>query len=202
MKLRGIWLALFLAACGGGGGSSPPPPLPSPTWQFAYSQGVSGSCDNFDFPQSDGAHYCIRQMGLSVGQTLTMTFTLSGNGTLYPTGAGDIAPATIHLFMQRRNDDLSCVGEKQQYRWWAGRLELTGPGTYTIRAQITPDNWSDCRGISGGANPGLFADTVNNLAVVGYTFGGAYFAGHGAAANGPVHFTLNQFSTTQGKRKK
>jgi hypothetical protein len=141
-------------------------------------------------------------MGLSVGQMLTMTFTLSGDGTLFPTGAGDIRPATIHLFMQRQNDDLSCAGTKQQYRWWAARLELTGPGTYTISAPITPENWTDCFGQSGSANPAAFADAVNNLAVVGYTFGGAYFSGHGAAADGLVHFTLNQFGTTQGSKRK
>lgn len=183
--------AISLADCGGGGGNNPPPlPPPQSTgWMAFNSPGIS-RCDDFDFGE---LHYCTKQqLRPQLGQTISITFTVSGSGSLYPTGAGDILPAKITLFLWRRNDPLTCIG---QYRYWsAQRLDLVVNATQTFSVQVDPSQWTDCYGHSAADDPASFQTVLNDLVGVGYTMGGAYFAGHGVAANGPVHFKLQSFT--------
>ena len=183
-------LALALASCGGG---NTPSPSPSGGWTFAYSNNVSGSCDAFNFPNQDGVHYYVKPMVVKAGQTITMSLSLSGNGSLVP--SSDSPPATMHLFLQRKGDDLSCVGALQQYRYWSTAVvRLNVPGSYTLTSPVSPDKWTDCYGKSGADHPAEFQGAVNNLSTIGYTFGGANFSGHGVYANGSVRFQLISYS--------
>lgn len=192
-----IPLLLILGACGGGGGnggSTQPPSIPPPSFT-SYFGSLVGQCADFDFPQDNsGVHYCVRSgVNLPLGQTVTLTFTISGSGQLRPLDPGETLPATLHLIIWRSLDNLSCVGAYQQFRFFAARVEIKGPGTYTTSARIAPEAWSDCYGQPGSANPALFSAALGS-GTVGYTFGGSYFAGHGLAASGPVHFHLDNFS--------
>ena len=55
---------------------------PTASWQFQYSSNVSGTPDSFDFPATDGVHYCIKAPPpLAQGQTVKLSFTLTGTGT-------------------------------------------------------------------------------------------------------------------------
>jgi hypothetical protein len=195
-KAFALLLPLFLTACGGGNNPSPPP-SPSSGWTFEYSSNVSNPCSDFDFPSRDGAHYCVNgAVKPKAGQTITMSFTISGSGTLAVVDPNDTLPATIHLFMQRAGDDLSCIGQFQQYRYWAARTVLAGPNTYTVTAPVTPSQWTDCYGKPGSDLPAQFQAVLNNLSGVGYTFGGKSFAGHGVyATGGSVHFKLNTYQS-------
>lgn len=186
-----ILLALTLVACSRDSGSkyTPPPQNSLVNWT-SYAGTVSGTCDNFNFGEP---HYCIKSMSVKAGQTIRMTFTTSGTGMLYP--PGDIPPPMITLFLWRRGDDLSCAGPMQQFRYWLRpRVPIVVGTTQTITAVIDPANFTDCYGKSGADNPAAFAAALQNLYAVGYTFGGASFAGHGVAANGQVHFTLNSYT--------
>ncbi len=203
MKKFLFLLLPFLAACshsgsggntGGGGGVIVPPP----GWTAYFGTTQGQRCDDFDFPTSGSINYCVNG-GLRplVGQTISMTFTISGQ--VVPVEAADIPPASLRLFIWRAGDNLSCGGVYQQYRIWSNKVDLI-PGTQTITARLSGDNWTDCYGQS--PSPAIFQDILNNLAGVGYTFGGQYFAGHGVRANGSAHFTLNNFSFGNQKHKK
>lgn len=180
MKWFSILLAMFLAACGGGGNN--PPPLPSaPNFTALYSTGI-GRCDDFTFGE---LHYCVKQLNARVGQTIRMTFTLSGNGTLYPVEAADLAPATLRLFVSGDPSGYSTT------RWWCptSKTDLIVPGTYTVACTIS----SEWTGVGGG----LPTPPIGGINYVGYTTGGQYFAGHGVAAkDGTVRMTINQYDVS------
>ena len=189
MKKLIIIFGLFLGACGHSGPTPYKPPVVTQGWT-AYAGSVNGSCDNFIFGEP---HYCINSaLPVKLGQTITMTFTTSGSGSLYP--SSDSPPPRIALFLWRRGDNLSCAGAMQQYRYWSiQRQEIIVGQTQTITMKIDPDQWTDCYGQSGSANPAAFAAVLNDLYAVGYTFGGNSFAGHGVSAIGNVQFKLNKF---------
>jgi hypothetical protein len=194
--LATVLLSLALAACGhsGGGSSGKYTPPPSPIGWTSYSGTVVGTCDSFSFGEP---HYCIKAMSAQQGQTIRMTFTTSGTGTLQPAvGSGDNLPVKIGLLLWRRGDNMSCAGPYQQYRYWyRDRINIVVGTTQTLIGTLDPGSWTDCYGKPGSDNPAAFAAALSDLYAVGYTFGGANFAGHGVAAvGGPVHFTLNEFS--------
>ena len=87
-----ILLCLLLAACSSSGGNNPPPPQIQ-GWTALYSTGI-GACDDFNFGE---LHYCVRQMNARIGQTIRMTFTISGSGQLYPVERTDLPPASLRL---------------------------------------------------------------------------------------------------------
>lgn len=182
-------IALLLAACNDDNPAPPAPPSYS-YWTFVYSSNVSGACDDFDFPQQDGAHYCVKALHASLGQSITMSFTITGDGTLVP--PGDSPPGTTRLFLWRRGDNMTGAGQYQQYRYWSTSTNLS-PGSHTVTISLSPENWTDVYGQSGSANPGAFSAALSDLQGIGYTFGGRDFAGHGDYAQGVVHFHLDQY---------
>lgn len=184
-----IITALTLAACGGGGGgvggTGPNNPPLTPMWKAIYSYGIT-NCDSFNFGE---LHYCVNVINAQVGQRITMSFTLSGSGTLYPVEATDAPPPTVRLFVSA-----DTTGNR---RWWCptSKTDMTGPGTYTVSCIISTE-WT---GVFGVAND----PPIGNIRYVGYTMGGQSFAGHGVAArNGSVHFTLNQYDVGGNARAK
>ena len=90
---------------------------------------------------------------------------------------------------------MSGAGPYQQYRYWGTTKADLLPGTQTLRIPLTPDNWSDVYGQNGAANPAAFQAALDDLNVVGFTFGGQDFAGHGAyVRSGVAHFTLKAYA--------
>lgn len=174
MRFLAPLFALLVAACDGGGGTSPTLPQ-APGWTPLYSKGIA-RCDNFDFGE---LYYCVKQVNAQVGQTIRMTFTLSGDGTLYPMEAIDSPPATLRLFVSSNPSGSA--------RWWcpSSKTDLIVPGTYSVSCKISAE-WT---GVYGIAND----PPVGGINYVGYTMGGQSFAGHGVAARGHVHMTMNAY---------
>jgi len=169
--------ALSLASCGGGS-NGPPDSMPyAPGWTALYSFGIQ-ACDDFEFGE---LHYCVKRMNAQVGQTVRMTFTLTGTGTLYPVEAADLPPATLRLFVATDPSGYSST------RWWCptSKTDMPGPGTYSVSCVIS----SEWTGVGGG----MPTPPIGGINYVGFTTGGQYFAGHGVRVNGQVHFTLNSF---------
>jgi hypothetical protein len=57
-------------------------------------------------------------------------------------------PATVRLFLERRNDDFS----EEIYRWWANPIGYTlqpTSGNVTLTVPLTPDQWSSVYGKAG-----------------------------------------------------
>ena len=171
-------------------------------WTAAYSQGVQvvAAANNlcyFDFPVSPGSvHYVIRRSpAVAVGQTITMSFNLSGDGQIIPGPDSGNPPPRVRLFMQRMGDDLTGAGDFTHYRQWSNNsVELTAMGDFTLSQVVSAEQWI---GVWGEAAPAdKFAATVANFANIGFTFG-ADMAGHGdLVQNGNVRFTLIRFDIT------
>ena len=101
--------------------------------------------------------------------------------------------ATVRLFLQRRNDDLT----EEFYRWWSNPtvydLQAT-PGDVTLTVPITPDQWSSVYGKFGSQDATTlagFQDALSNLGHVGMTFGGGCFFGHGVNGSGGPRASLS-----------
>lgn len=193
MRMRTLILALLLAGCSSDNGPSPQPqPPPSATgWAASFSKGIV-ACDDFNFGE---LHYCTKAQPAKAGQTITMKWTISGTGTLHNVGQGDIDPPTLRLFLWRAGDNMSCAGQMQQYRWWGveTKTDLVIGTQQATSTKLDPALWTDCYGKSGADNPALFQAAIDNAQGLGFTMGGQYFAGHGVAANGQVHFHVDSF---------
>src|SRR5262249_29822164 len=103
----------------------------------------------------------------------------------------DINPPTMHLFVWRKNDDLSCNGAFDFYRMFAARMPLVLGEHQIISAKLDPDLWTSCYAHKDAA---AFEATLNNLLGAGVVFGGQWFAGHGIyLSNGTAKFTIESF---------
>jgi hypothetical protein len=192
-------LGLALAGSENCSASQIGPTAGDPSWTIAHSPEMPPTLTEqagrhfFDFPTSkDGIHYVFRRApNVQPEQTITMTFSLEGNGRLLPNEGRP--PAKVRLFMQRQGDTLTA---KEPYkRWWSkAYIELVSPGEFTLSAKIAPSEWTSVFGAVGSTVPAEFADCVANLAHLGFTFGGN-FAGHGVyVTGGAVRFLLNEYS--------
>lgn len=188
-----VGLLLFLAGCGGGSSSPVPsqPPI-GPSWTALYGAAIAiDSTGSFNFPGAPGVHYVVKPAPtVQLGQTITLKFQISGSGTWgFDSQTPEGPPATVHLFLWERGDDGSGQGVMETYREWAGRTDISNPGTYTVSVKVDPANWTGVFGQTPTA--ALFQQLLNNLYGVGFTFGGGSFAGHGLySATGSFHFTL------------
>lgn len=149
----------------------------------------------FDFPSMDGVHYVVEPAPrLQLGQLVTLTFNISGSGSVVPVQG--TPPAKVSLFMQRKGDNLTGSGPYQQYRYWHTSADLVA-GDGTLSCTLTPDQWGDVFGKRGTDFQSQFEACVANAEMIGFTFGdpGAGATGHGAyAVNGPARFTLKSFA--------
>ncbi len=171
------------------------PTLP-PGWNILYSPGMpaqmapdAAGAFYFDFPQSDGVHYVTRPAApVALGQTVTMSFAVVGDGKLAPT-QGD-PPARVRILLQERGDNLATPDA----RWWStANAELTVPGEYTLTQKISPELWTTIGGGLPTAGAAGFLNCISALGNIGFTFGGM-FAGHGVYAAGPSRFVLKSFA--------
>lgn len=194
-----IFPLMLLKAKGGAAVPAYVPPKPTVTgWGFYYSpnmpQQMWDAGDGtfyFDFPTKDGVHYVYRAGSAALGQTITMTFSLAGDGTLVPTQG---TTPYVTLYLQRAGDNMSGAGAYEFYRFWSGATKLTGAGDYTVSVPLTYNIWT---GVMGRSDQNGFAACLANLQNIGFTFGdpGAGASGHGVyVTNGTMRFTLKNFT--------
>lgn len=160
------------------------PPFVGSGWTFVYSKNIAGDPANFTFPQVDGVHYvCKAAQGIAMGKTITMTFSISGDGALLVADKTDTTPATVRLFLW---------GQTVNDRWWGDVKTNLTTGDHTVSILIDPAHWT---GVGGTPTvvQAPFPTVISNPYAMGYTFGGQSFAGHGVYANGNVRFTLKSY---------
>lgn len=172
-------------------------------WYTYYSAGVpanpspdGGGAWSFEFPSAGaGGHVNYVQTPFNATTTLhnvTLTFRVESSAPQYEVlDATDIPPATMHLFIEQRGDDLS----DPNGRWWAqaGGYNLGSQDneTITLSVPLTSDQWTN---VYGKYNPDEFPAALNNIGWIGMTFGGQYFWGHGVAlSGGSAKFILIDF---------
>jgi hypothetical protein len=199
---------VLLVSCGGFSG--PPNVVPAQpnsislgpqSWYILYSDDMP----NHPLPSADGAwsvNLPDNPGSVNYVQTpffettphsmITITFRVDSssnvdyNGRVDPDAAN---PATFHLFMERRDDDFT----NEYYRWWSAGYILGSKdnSVVTIEAPLTSDAWTS---VYGHHDATEFADTLNHLGWVGFTFGGVNRFGHGVnLLSGTAKFTLLNF---------
>ena len=191
----------------------------APGWSILYSPGMpsrptAGGSGTwyFDFPSDpnypacvsnpdtvcNSVNYVINSYSGPATHSVSMTFQIVTTGVptfnyIMETDNTCVTAATVRLFLERKNDDLS----QEFYRWWANPmvydLQPTS-GDVTMTVPLTPDQWSSVYGKVGNQNATTlagFQDALTNLGDVGMTFGGGCFAGHGVnVSGGTARFAL------------
>jgi hypothetical protein len=173
-------------------------------WYIYYSSGMppnpapdSAGAWSFEFPSAGtGGHVNYVQTpftATSTPSTVTITFKVESDSPIYdvidPT---DIPPATVRLFFEQQNDNLTNANG----RWWYDEiiynLGSQDNQTLSVTVPLTSDQWTN---VDGQQDPQAFAAALANIGWVGMTFGGQYFAGHGVAlSNGSSKFILISYS--------
>lgn len=180
------------------------PPGSTTGWTIAWSANMPAQMTNngdgtysFAFPSTDGVHYVYKAGSpMSVGQKITMQFSLSGSGKIVPTASSGSGSAAVRLFIQQTGDNMSGLGPYEFYRWWSNpaNVALTANGDFTLEVLLNPDQWSSVMGKNGSQAPGPFSLALANCGNIGFTFGAEFF-GHGVyATGGPATFTLKSYT--------
>lgn len=199
----------LVAGCGGGQLVPDTPPasanrvsLQPQEWHIMHSQGMSG---HPSLPSGAGGAWSIRlpdrpnslhYVQTPFRSTLTLhrvliTFRVESSANANYNGKVDPAawdPATFHIFLQRRGDDL----RKEHYRWWASKgVYVLGSRDNTVVTIEVPLDYREWTNVQGHTNETEFNNTLNDLGWVGLTFGGSNFFGHGVNMNaGQASFVL------------
>jgi hypothetical protein len=194
-------LTLLVSACsicGGAGSLSSTIPIPDAGQWADFGRNkpaISGGA--FTFPGSSGVagyFYTKPPASIAQGQTVTLVYSIDGSTPVWGVSdTNDAPPATMHLFLWRSGDDLSCNGAMASYRFWApSGVRLKLGDSQTLTSVLDPSVWTNCYGqhdISG------FAGALENAMGIGFTFGGQNFFGHGVyLSSGSATFEVNSYT--------
>jgi hypothetical protein len=122
---------------------------------------------------------------------MTLVYSIDGGTPEWGVSdSTDLPPATMHLFLSRRGDDLSCNGVMASYRFWApSGVTLTLGDGQTLTSVLDPSVWTNCYGQHDTSG---FVGALENAMVIGFTFGGQKFFGHGVyLRSGSATFKVN-----------
>lgn len=174
------------------------PPPPKSGWWFRFCKGMpdaptpQGSGWTFAFP-TDPANNVNAVLNydrrtLSVGQTLTAACSVTGGGFTPWESPG--SQALVSLFIQRRGDDLSGVGEFAGYRWYSEPKPLTA-GPLTLSTALTSEAFTN---VPGQHDADSFAAALANVESIGIVFGYEAGRAHGVYAMEPGAFVLERWA--------
>ena len=130
----------------------------------------------------------------SADQTVTMVYSIDGSTLVWGVSdTNDMPPATMHLFLWRSGDDLSCNGAMASYRFWApSGVTLKLGDSQTLTSVLDPSVWTNCYGDHDTSG---FAGALENAMGIGFTFGGQRFFGHGIyLSSGNATFKVNRYT--------
>ena len=161
------------------------PVHPSPNAEGAWS---------FQFPISGHVNYIETPFNATTTlHNVQMTFKVDSKGPRYEVmDPEDILPATVHIFFEQQNDDLTTPNG----RWWADssgyNLGSHDGETITVTVPLDPSQWSNV--YDDPIDPQSFYAALKNVGWIGVTCGGQYFWGHGVAlGSGTAVYTLVDF---------
>jgi hypothetical protein len=118
-------LIVLVSAClifGEAGGSSSTIPIPGAgQWVDFGRNEPTISNGTFTFPGPSGVagyFYTKPPVPIAQGQTVTLVYSIDGSTPVWEVSdPTDVPPATMHLFLWRSGDDLSCNGAMASYRF-------------------------------------------------------------------------------------
>ena len=196
-----LFLIVLVSAClllGGAGSLSSTIPIPGAgQWVDFGRNKPTISSGAFTFPGPGGvAGYFYTQPPTTMAQGQTVTLVYSIDGSTPEWGVSDPVdgpPATMHLFLWRRGDDLSCNGVMASYRFWApSGVTLKLGDSQTLTSVLDPSVWTNCY---GQHNTSGFVEALENAMGIGFTFGGQKFFGHGVyLSGGNATFKVNSYT--------
>ena len=223
LRLGAALLLLLTVGCASVNNQAFPANQSATGWSIQYSPGMPSrpiaaghGAWYFDFPTDpnypacvsnpdaycESVNYVTNSYSGAATHQVSMTFQISTTGapTFQYVMQSDntcATTATVRLFLQRRNDDLT----EEFYRWWSNPtvydLQAT-PGDVTLTVPITADQWSSVYGKFGSQDATTlagFQDALSNLGHVGMTFGGGCFFGHGVnVSGGTARFALVSYT--------
>jgi len=206
--------------------SAPPSPshasLSAQVWNIQYSPGMSphpiavagGWYFDFPAPSCGSAEVCsVHYVSTPVRMPVTTSghvnalFQITTTGSpvfnyrLNPGNTCDY-PAHTRFYLQRAGDDLSGRGKYEFYRWFSNEMAYElATGSANLTAALSPDQWTSVFGKKGdhdtAANVG-FVQALQNLANVGFVFGGGCYYGHGVnVSGGTARFSLQEYSINE-----
>jgi hypothetical protein len=155
----------------------------------------SGGAWSFEFPSVNAGHVNYIQTPFNITaapQSVSLTFRVESVSAQYSVlDPSDIPPATIHIFIEQRGDDLVSANG----RWWAQasgyNLGSKDNETITIDVPFASEEWSN---VYGQSDASAFSEALKNVGWIGLTCGGQYFWGHGVALrSGNSKFVLIDF---------
>jgi hypothetical protein len=165
------------------------PDHPSPNVQGAWS---------FPFPTAGPTAGHVNYIQTPFNATTVLhgvylTFRVDSDAPQYEViDPNDILPATVHIFFEQQNDDLS----NPNGRWWADtsgyNLGSRDNQTLTAIVPFDPSQWSNV--FDDAYDPAAFYAALGNVGWIGMTCGGQYFWGHGVAlSSGAASYVLVDF---------
>jgi hypothetical protein len=194
-------LIVLISACwifGGAVSSSSTIPIPTAGQWVDFGRNEPAiSSGAFTFPGPGGVagyFYTKPPATIARDQTVTLVYSIDGSTPVWGVSdTTDVPPATMHLFLWRSGDDLSCNGAFASYRFWAGAgVQLKLGDNQSLSAVLDPNLWTNCYG-QHDANG--FAGALSNAMGIGFTFGGQNFAGHGVyLTSGSATFKVNSYT--------
>src|SRR6516225_10500120 len=199
--LIALSLIALVSACsifGGAASSSLTIPIPT-AGQWVDFGGNKPPISNgtFTFPGPSGVagyFYTKPPATMAQGQTVTLVYSIDGGTPVWGVSdPNDVPPATMHLFLWRSGDDLSCNGAMSSYRFWAASgVTLKLGDNQTLTSVLDPSVWTNCYGQHDTSG---FAGALANAMGIGFTFGGQNFAGHGVyLSRGSATFKVNSYT--------
>jgi hypothetical protein len=198
--LLGFLATLFAIGLGSCSNSTPTPSVGQ--WVGFGGNEPTVTNGSFAFPGPGHiAGYFYTQLSSvpQIGQTLTLNYSVTADNPVWvqqPASGGnsetDINPPTLHLFLWRKGDDLSCAGAFNWYRQFSARTPLVVGDNQVISMKLDPTLWYGCYGPGDAA---AFQGLLSNLLGAGFVFGGQWFAGHGVyLSSGSATFKINSFT--------
>ncbi len=187
------WIACILIAFLTGCSSTSIDTSQAHKWDESYGSGFAltmvGEGFTFPFPNAPGSvHYITKASGpLKIGQTITVTFKITGNAT-FATVQKNIGKSAFRLMIQRDSDMYTNYG-----RYWSNPdcFILKNTSQASLIVPITSSEWSDVYGGWGTQHLDEFKKTLEECGNIGITFGGTTGGyGHGVYATGGCTFTL------------
>ena len=162
----------------------------SPGFQFTFPTGknhIGYLTTSYTLPLTAQLSMTVQAQPLTGAPTYNYFFaTDPGNTCNYP--------AHVRLFVQKINDT------SEFNRWWSqdpGSYQLSSGGLITVTVPIIPSAWSSVYGKRGdldAATTAEFWSAMDAPVLVGMTFGGGCFFGHGVSVlNGTASFTVLGF---------
>ena len=165
-----------------------------PITDYAYNGAVV-----FDFPVEDGTqptvNYFWTPQNKHISGALTAAFQMVTSSSSvvfnyqFESSNTCVNPAHVRLLMARNDYNKTNNPDYANTRWWSNPIAalLTGGSTVQLRVPLTPDQWSNINGQFGNSDTTTlngFNNTLQHPAMLGFSFGGGCFFGHGVNVSG------------------